>query len=173
MWARLYTYPYKVIRTWFRPVQKLKPEKVGLMWPWLSKRLKEGWPPLVLDLPEVIVQNDLHTREMGDVSSSEFAHRIGPRSNWTYSLVFIRPLQTWPFWGGAIILSPWKGPHKLGLNVPRQLRTILNQLKNEDRVKEKRSQGRRPLRRVSVPGESFYSNGIPEPAPLPPPPAAV
>jgi hypothetical protein len=40
----------------------------------------------VLDLPRVFVHYEFYNRDRGDASSS--AHRGGPRSNGTYSLVF-------------------------------------------------------------------------------------
>jgi hypothetical protein len=64
----------------------------------------------VLDLLRVFVHNDLYTRDGGDASSS--AHRDGPRSNGTYSLVFTHLnvfFKHGHFEAGATLLSPLKG----------------------------------------------------------------
>ncbi len=66
--------------------------------------------PSVLDLPGVIVHYNLCPRGRGDAGSS--AQRYGPRSNWTYPLVFTHSnvfFKHGHFEEGAILLSPWAG----------------------------------------------------------------
>jgi hypothetical protein len=99
----------------------------GVMWPLLSNILGgemsylcyRNMAPCVLDLHYTLHYN-LYTRGRGDAGSS--AQRYGPRSNWTYSLVFTHSnvfFKHGHFEEGATLLSPWAGAILIRVNIGR------------------------------------------------------